>query len=196
MLTSPQPLDWSLQAYIGPSIVWHPGVYGNFEGRPESTTRPQGQELRWIVLPFEDAQIDKIPQRGGIYMMFHQHKYLASAQQDIVLYIGEATDLRDRLNEHLKMARKSAEDSQPHDDPKTHNDRLKLLFKLFPSLTIHFCILEFSQEERKQLERQLIGLFDPPFNLHHRPAPRGRPMVSRPGALSVVTGREQPAFSN
>ena len=196
MLTSPQPLDWSLQAYIGPSLVWHPRVYDNFEGLPESTSHPEGQQLKWNVLPFEEAQLDKIPQRGGIYIMLHQHEYLATGKQDIILYVGEATNLRERLRQHIEMAQESALDSQPHDDPKTHSERLKLLFRLFASLKIQYCTIEFAQDERRQLERQLIGLFDPPFNINHRPTPKGHPMLSRPGALGVVTGTEQPAFSN
>ena len=195
MLTSPQPLDWDVQAHVGYSIVWHPTVYRNFEGQPESTSHPRPNPVDWNRLPFEDAQLDKIPPREGIYMMVHRYEHLAAVQHDIVLYLGEATNLRDRLRQHLVTARQSDQDSQIPENPSRHSDRMKLLFRLFSSLTIQYCTLEFSQEERRQLERQLIGLFDPPFNLHHRAVPRGRPLLGRPGTMKAVPGRPQPAFS-
>ena len=95
-------------------------------------------------------------------MMLHRYEHLAAVKQDIILYLGEATNLRDRFRQHLATARQSAQESQLPSDPKTHTERMKLLFKLFTSLKIQYCTLEFSQEERRQLERQLIGLFDPP----------------------------------
>ena len=195
MLTWPQPLDWDLQPHVGCSIVWHPGVYRNFAGQPESTTSPLSKPLVWNQLPFEDAQLDKIPGRkGGIYMMLHQYEYLGAVNH-IVLYVGEAANLRERMHQHLSAARQAAQDSQFINDPSRHSDRLKLLFRIFNPLTIQYCTVEFRQEERRHLERQLIGLFDPPFNVHHRAAPRGSPMLSRPRTIPVVAGRQQPAFS-
>ena len=192
MLTSPQPLDWKLQSYIDTSILWHPRVYSNFGGPPEFTSQPHPQPLNWNILPFEEVQLDKIPRREGIYLIIHRYECLDSLQLNLTLYVGEATNLRERLRKHMDTARQSTNDLK---SPTLHRDRLKLLFRLFHSLSIQYCTLKSTQEEREDLEKQLIGLLDPPFNKKHRTVPRGQAILMRPGTIFANPGKPRPAFS-
>ena len=193
MLVSPRSLDWKRQPNMGPSIVWHPSVYNNFADPLQSTLQPLMQLPHWETLPFEDAQIEKIPQRSGIYVMVYQYRVLAVANQEVILYLGETEDLRDRVRQHLSTSRQSLQ-GPIQVAPKTHDERMKLLFRIYTPLSIRYCPLDLPTEERLQLERELIGLFDPPFNVKHRPVPQGRPMLSRPGTIAATTGSPRPAF--
>ena len=195
MLTAPRPLDWTLQSYIDRSVIWHPQVYNGFREAPGFASQLRPQSLHWHTLPFEEAQLDKISQQGGIYVLMRRYECLDSLHQEIILYLGEATSLRARLRKHLDSAREPLKDSQLLSDFGRHPDRLKLLFELFQPLVIRYCTLDASQEERRELEKQLIGLLDPPFNLKHRPVPRGQPLLGRPGRIPARAGSPQPAFS-
>ena len=195
MLTVPQPLDWELQSYMDRSVIWHPRVYKNFSESPEFATHSRSQSLHWYSLPFEEAQLEKFPQREGIYLVIHRYMCLDSLHHDLILYLGEATDLRARVRQHWKTAQQPTDDSLLRNAGR-HADRLKLLFEVFDPLAIQYCTLEASQDERRQLERQLIGLFDPPFNVRHRPTPQGEPLLKLVGRIAAHPGTPQPAFSD
>ena len=53
------------------------------------------------------------------------------------------------------------------------------MFSSFPNLDVLYRTLSLSEHERKELERNLISLLDPPFNWQHRARPRTKPIIGR-----------------
>ena len=193
MLTSPNKLDWTKLRLYGSSIVWTPEVYQEFDIQLASTTNPSIGRIEWHQLPFEPAQEDKFPQRGGIYILTYNYRCLASLPQEVVLYLGESGNLRTRMKQHLEEAKQSRQARTGLvRKAATYEERMRLLFASLDTPMVRFCTLDLPQDERRDLERGLIGLLDPPFNREHRPKPKGQPMVERFGALVPQPGR--PAF--
>ena len=195
MLIAPQPLDWDSQAHIGATTVWYPGVYDRFQGAPAFSSQSSPQALHWEQLPFEEAQLDKIPEQSGLYLIFRGFDCLGLTDREYILYIGESGNLRARLKRHLDSAR-DIPDGHYVPNPSRHSDRMRSMFALFESLTLYFCPVNCTADERKELEKQLIGLLDPPFNWRHRPRPKHNPLIRRPGTIPVQASSPSPAFSN
>ena len=195
MLISPQALDWNRLPRIGDRIVWTSETYGHFSRRFASASVPEAGAMDWQELPFEESQLDKIPRRGGIYLFTFTFHCLEFLRQDMILYLGEAGNLQTRVGQHWLTSRAALESGQST-NPVNHDQTMKLLFASFRNLMVSFCALNIPQDERRALERQMIGVLDPPFNWHHRPRPSGQPMVGRPGPNLLTTRAPQPAFRN
>ena len=191
MLTSPQPLDWNRLPYISDSIIWTSQTYRQLSERFASNSTPQAGVMDWHQLPFEKVQLEKFPERGGIYIFTYNFRCLEFLDQRMLLYLGEAGNLRARLDRHWRISQLAEASGRP-----LHEKRLWTLFTSFNNLLVTYCTLDIPQDERKDLERQMIGVLDPPFNWVHRARPRRQGLVGRPGAISFSAGAARPAFAS
>ena len=196
MLTSPQALDWNRLPHIGDRIIWTSEAYGHLRGRFASTSTSQSGVMSWYQLPFEDAQVEKFPQQGGIYIFTFTFYCLEFLEHKMILYLGEAGNLRNRLRQHLQTSQLTEAQLNQSKRTTPHEKRLWSLFTSFQNLVVNYCTLDIPQDERRVLERQMIGVLDPPFNWQHRARPRGQPLVGRPGAIPYTARPSRPAFSS
>ena len=195
MLTLPQALDWKRQSYIRLRVTWEAATYRHYQDQLIITPELGAGENEWFSLPFADGQLDKFPTRGGFYAFTYKYACLGFPEQDIVLYIGETNNLRERLGNHMGKRQEASQGITPVRPLPAHTDRLKYLFSTFEPLTVRFCPIKLNQKERRELERILISLLDPPFNLKHRPTPVGEPIVGKLYTIQVKEGTGTSAFT-
>ncbi len=186
MATQPQPLDWTRLNHIGTRITWEAQTYQHFKDQVKTSPAYSASGLDWVCLPFESAHMDKLPVAGGIYAFSYTYGCLGFPEQKIIMYVGETENLRSRLNEYMGIYIGISE-GIPEDDPAARpnrrNDRLRHLFSTFEKLEMLYCTLNLTEDERCDLERNLINLLDPPFNWAHRPKPKRAPTIGRPGTI-------------
>ena len=195
MLKLPQALDWKRLSFIGNRVTWEAKTYERYRDQPVVQPDQAASGTTWNCLPFEAVQIDKFPTRGGMYAFTYTISCLGFPEQDVVMYVGEAQNLRNRLDRHLKTSREGSENTNSIRTLDRDVDRLRYLFSTFKGLTVHYCPMDLTQKDRRELERNLISLLDPPFNVIHKPAPRGEPIVRRKRFLAKA-GNTAPAFAN
>ena len=196
MTTSPLPIDWSLLQHIGSRITWTATTYQHFGTNLAVSPSPTPPESGWYRLPFEPVQLDKLPERQGLYAFVYTYLCLGFPEQQIVLYLGETENLRNRLGNYNIQIQKRTGKAKIDNLANTREERLDLMFSQFHDLELLYCTLELTKWERKHLERNLIRLLDPPFNWHHRAIPKIPPIIGRPGGISTRTGQRRPAFQN
>lgn len=194
MQHQPLTLDWQRLRYVGSTIRWDASIYQHFSMTHVPSLKPKQIGQLWHRLPFESIQLDKFPIRAGIYALAYTYNCLSFPAQEIILYIGQASNLRKRLCRYLRDFRHPI--MQDHSRPSTRKERLNFMFSTFNPLHVYYCTLEGSEQERIELERNLVGLLDPLFNWQHKPRPMAGPIIGRPGKVSVATGLRQPAFSD
>ena len=112
------------------------------------------------------------------------------------MYIGEAGNLHDRLKEHFETSQKGPTTVSLERPIPIHEERLRHLFTTFETLTVRYHVIKATQDERKTLERTLICLLDPPFNLNHRPKPTGVPTVGSKYPLAMKAAKKTSLFGN
>ena len=110
------------------------------------------------------------------------------------MYVGEAENLRARLGNHIETAQGTRRNTSRDRSLRTHKDRLSHLFSTFEHLTMRYCAMNLPEDERLELERNLISLLDPPFNWQHRPRLTLAPTVGRPGSIPTKPREATPAF--
>ena len=196
MLIKNQPLDWKRLQHIGTSITWEADTYNHFKAKPDDSQNPTATEMEWHSLPFEEVQLDKFPERPGVYAFTFKYLCLGFPEREIILYVGEAENLRSRLEQHVKLAKVELQNINQIRPVKTHTKRLKYLFSTFEGLAVRYCAVNATEEERMNLEKDLIGLLDPPFNWLHRPRPTREPTIGRPGTILINPAAATPAFAN
>ena len=168
MLTSPQALDWNRLPHISNRIIWTSETYQQLSGRFVSTSAPHAGVMDWRRLPFESSQLDKFPNGGGIYIFTFTFNCLEFFEQEMVLYLGEAESIQNRMRQHWQTSQGRAPQISASGQRSTHLQRMGFLFSSFQKLKVSYCVLGISADERKELERQMIGVLDPPFNWEHR----------------------------
>lgn len=194
METKPQALDWKRLNHIGTGIVWEAATYRHFKDPLTAGSAPAASGREWVSLPFEKSQVDKLPQGGGIYALAYIYKCLGFPEQEIIMYVGEAENLRSRLGNHIDTAQGTRRNTSKDRSLRTHKDRLSHLFLTFEHLTMRYCAMNLREDQRLELERNLISLLDPPFNWKHRPRPTLAPTIGRPGSILTKPGDATPAF--
>ena len=193
MAIQQQPLDWARLNHIGTRITWEDATYQHFKDQASTNTAPAASGMGWIYLPFESVHLDKLPELSGIYAFSYTYRCLGFPEQQIIMYVGETGNLRDRLKQHMGTAEGTHEGNQAA-RPDPHADRLRYLFSTFQNLTMIYHTLNVTQDERWDLERNLINLLDPPFNWKHRPRPGTAPTIGRPGKILTNPRAAAPAF--
>lgn len=194
MMTQPIPVDWTRIDQIGTRIVWENAAYQHFKDGPEVNPAPTTGGAAWIRLPFEPVHVDKLPELGGLYAFSYTYRCLGFLEQEIIMYVGEAENLRTRLNQYMGIANGISGGNSPATRPRTRIERIRHLFSTFQDLAMLYRTLNLTQDERRALERNLINLLDPPYNWQHRPSLRARPTIGRPGTILATSGDATPAF--
>ena len=193
MSTQPLPLDWKVQPHISSRIMWDASVYRHFKASGSVSLSPTPSDPPWYCLRFEPNERDKFPERDGIYAFTYTHKSLGFPTQEIVLYIGEAENLRKRFRTYFDALENGVISS--NDPPNTYPGRIGFMVSTFRNLYVRYRTLDGDKPLRKQLERNLIGLLDPPFNWMHRARPKMAPIFGRPGStIPVKPKTKQSAF--
>ena len=150
------PIDLNRARHVSARITWAAEVYQHYIGGHPAIEPP------WRCLPFDIPQLDKLPPRSGLYAITYKYQCLGFTEQEIVMYIGEADNLQSRfVNEYKAIATSNPVENTQSANPKRRQDRLQHLFTKFDNLLVHYCTTEASQEERRSVERELIGLLDP-----------------------------------
>ena len=194
METKPQALDWTRLNHTGTRIVWEAATYRHFKDPSSDGSSPPTSSRAWVSLPFEKAHVDKLPEGGGIYAFAYTYRCLGFPEQEIIMYVGEAENLRARLGQHIGTIQGTRRNTSTAPSLGTHTGRLRHLFLTFENLTINYCAMNLPEDERLELERNLISLLDPPFNWKHRPRPKLAPTVGRPGSILTNPRKATPAF--
>ncbi len=195
MLRLPQPLDWNRLRHLSTQITWQADTYQYFERDPIRTGEITEPGTEWESLPFDESQLGKFPERGGFYAFSFTYACLGFPKQEIILYVGEAANLRNRLSQHFETAKTKPKALANADQLTDHTSRLAHLFTTFQQLTVRYCAITLPQEERRDLERNLISLLDPPYNLRSRAKPARVPVIEPPSGLIATTAKAaKPAF--
>ena len=191
MTTLPLALNWKRLPHVGTKITWTAETYQHLSAPPSKANEP-----KWRSLPFEPIQMDKLPARSGFYAFVYIYHCLGFPKQEIIMYVGESSNLRKRFKEYEKLAEGEPEGGDPSNPSENRRERLKYLFATFKNLTVRYCTTKVSQEERRETEQDLISLLDPPFNWKHRATPTQAPIIGRPGSILVKTKDAEPAFAD
>ena len=194
MLTSTQPLDWARLSYVGSRITWTAATYQHLRSKLAVSSDPTKSGTEWYRLPFEPVQLDKLPTRSGIYAFAYTYLCLGFPEQEIILYVGEAGNLQNRFKGYFREREKELGDIGVDNPPKSHEERLRLMFSWYQNLNVLFCTPSIALKQRRELERNLISLLDPPFNWNHRVKPKTRPIIDRLGPISVTPLPKRAAF--
>ena len=101
MLKLPQALDWTRLDHIGTRIAWTGVTYNHLKSEPTASSNPTANGTEWHRLPFHPVQLDKFPQRSGVYAFAYTYLCLAFPEQEIILYVGEAENLHSRLHDYI-----------------------------------------------------------------------------------------------
>ena len=195
MFTLPPALDWSRQQFIRMTVVWDATIYRGYKNPPTINPSPPPQDEKWHSLAFDKTQLDKFPKRGGIYAFIYRYSCLGFPEQGVVLYVGEAGNLYNRFKGHFRTSEKGALGISPERPLPDHEERLKYLFSTFEGLTVRYRVIDATQKERREFERTLINLLDPPFNWKNRPKPTENPVVGQRPRIPVKEGVSFTAFS-
>ena len=195
MLELPQPLDWNRLRHLSLQIMWQADTYKHFEKDPVDREKVAEPGTEWQSLPFEEIQLDKFPARGGLYAFSFSYACLGFPEQEIIMYVGEAANLRSRLSQHFETARTVPQPLESADQLTDHASRLAHLFTTFKGLMVRYCAVTLSPSERRDFERNLISLLDPPYNRKSRARPGLRPVIEPPSGLIPTTAKPaKPAF--
>ena len=194
MLTLPPALDWPRQQFIGIRVIWDATIYRTYNDPPVMHPSPPPIDTEWHGLPFGEGQVDKFPQRSGLYAFTYKYSCLGFPEQDMVMYIGEAGNLRTRLKQHFETSQKGPPATSLERPLRGSDERLRHLFSTFEGLIVRYRVINATPKERRALERALISLLDPPFNWQHRPKPTGVPAVGPTGPIPVKEGKLTSAF--
>ena len=168
------PLNWNRAPHVSARITWTAEVYEHLSGECPAIEPP------WRSLPFEVVHLDKLPPRSGLYAITYAYQCLGFPKQEIIMYVGEADNLQSRFSEYKSIASANPIRKAQQAKPQNRRLRLRYLFTKFDKLSVQYCTTEASQEERKNAERELISLLDPPFNWRHRPNPITEPTIGHP----------------
>ncbi|MCO5257553.1 MAG: GIY-YIG nuclease family protein [Lentimicrobium sp.] len=115
--------------------------------------------INWTTISFTKHDVDRLNNVQGIYMFtFNPYAFsMSNRVSDIILYIGQATDLKVRLNKYFY-----------YPNSKKASDQERRFMVLFFSnfLKVHFFeTITYSQSDLDSLEYGLIDSILPPFNL-------------------------------
>ena len=186
---TPGSLAWRSQAFLDRSTIWIETVYQHFQTRPQVGPPRRSISPRWHKLPFDDTQVVKIPKSSGLYMFLSEHEIWSTFCFTAVLYVGETRSLRRRFNQYLEKKSRVVKQSIPSIISPAEEERgISALFAYYSRLTFCFCEVDVYENDRKELERQLIGVFDPPINSYSRPNPRGPALTPLRRVLTARLG--------
>jgi hypothetical protein len=117
--------------------------------------------ITWSTIDFTKANVGALNNNQGIYM-FSIDPYLFSMcnkNSDIILYIGQAKKLRERLEAYFYYPNSSK--------PSDQERRYMILFYL-GYLKLHYFQTNLSQADLDTLEYSLIDSIIPPYNQRFR----------------------------
>lgn len=187
---TPGSLEWRSQAFLDRSTVWIDNVYRHFETNLQVGPPRRLISLSWHKLPFDDTQVVKIPKSSGLYMFLSEHRIWSAFSFTVVLYVGETSSLQRRFNQYLNEEIRVERQRVPSriSDLPEEERVISALFTYYSRLTFCFCEVDADNNDRKELERQLIGVFDPPINSYSRPNPRGPALTPHRRGLTARLG--------
>jgi len=110
--------------------------------------------LNWEIYPFQQDQIENIPNQPGVYSFVIQPGIASHSACSYLMYIGQTKrTLQDRFEDYF-------------DERKNPAGRPKLLDLLnFYEDYLHFCCSTIEEKERiGEIEDELIKAFLPPCN--------------------------------
>jgi hypothetical protein len=116
------------------------------------------ERINWNSISFEKDNRGQIPEEPGVYMFtFCPYSYsLAKHEAQVVLYIGQAKDLRNRFNGYLS-----------YPNSKKPTDQLRRTMIVLWGNRLNFYFYPNSMLNKKDLDTIEFGLIDailPPFN--------------------------------
>jgi hypothetical protein len=114
--------------------------------------------INWITFDFNKASVDALNDVQGIYMFtFNPYIFsLSNHNADVVLYIGQASKLKERLNKYFYY---------PNSTKVSDQERRYMILFFSNYLRIHiYETKDWSQEDLDTLEYSLIDSILPPFN--------------------------------
>jgi hypothetical protein len=114
--------------------------------------------INWITFDFNRASVDAIDDVQGIYMFtFNPYIFsLSNHNADVVLYIGQASKLKERLNKYFYY---------PKSKKASDQERRYMILFFSNYLKIHiYETINWNQEDLDKLEHCLIDSILPPFN--------------------------------
>jgi hypothetical protein len=120
------------------------------------------KNINWNTVDFKRAAINALNPVQGIYMFtFDPYKFsLSNHEADLVLYIGQAANLQDRLSGYFDYVKsKKAADQEKRMMILFWGDYLKLKYYQTPNLSV---------ADLDNIEYSLIDSILPPFNLKIR----------------------------
>ncbi len=120
----------------------------------ELSHKLQGFNLDWQYQKFVEANQNMIPSRPGVYMFIVRPRSANIEYHSIILYFGEATNLRKRFKQYI---------AERDGVKPTDRKHIKAMLNIYKN-RVEFAFTTLGRYQITQVEDLLIDAFDPCCN--------------------------------